>query len=325
MQILSQLREGYLGYLEAERITKEPAELYEPVNYIMSLGGKRMRPILTLWACHLFDADWRKALPIAQAVEVFHNFSLVHDDIMDDAPLRRGKPTVHEKWDVNTGILSGDMMLINSYHYLTKVKTAGLIKKLIEIFNRVATEVCEGQQYDINFETQKNVSVPQYMKMIELKTAALLGGAVRLGATVAQAKSADAKWLEKYIRLMGVAFQIQDDLLDTFGDPEKFGKQVGGDILQNKKTYLYLTAVKKANATTKKELKEIYFTQTLAGDEKVERVKAIFKDLEIEKSTLAFQWQLIEKAQTYLEKVNANSTKKEELRNWAETLVIRSV
>ena len=325
MQILRQLQEGYLGYLEAQRITKQPSELYEPVNYILSLGGKRMRPILTLWACHLFEEDWEKALPVAHAVEIFHNFSLVHDDIMDDAPLRRGKPTVHEKWDVNTGILSGDIMLIDAYQYLTKVKKAGLIKKLIEIFNRVSTEVCEGQQYDINFETQKNVSVPQYMKMIELKTAALLGGAVRIGATVAQAKSADAKWLEKYIRLMGVAFQIQDDLLDTFGDPEKFGKQVGGDILQNKKTYLYLTALKKADAATKKELKEIYFNQKLEGTEKVERVKSIFRALEIEKSTLQFQWQLIEKAQFYFEKVNAAESKKEELKTWAETLVVRSV
>lgn len=325
MQILRQLQEGYLGYLEEQHIAKQPSELYEPVNYILSLGGKRMRPILTLWACHLFEADWKEALPVAHAVEVFHNFSLVHDDIMDDAPLRRGKPTVHEKWDVNTGILSGDIMLIDSYQYLTKVKKAGLIKKLIEIFNRVATEVCEGQQYDINFETQKNVSVSQYMKMIELKTAALLGGAVRLGATVAQAKSADAKWLEKYIRLMGVAFQIQDDLLDTFGDPEKFGKQVGGDILQNKKTYLYLTALKKAKPATKKELKEIYFDQKLEGAEKVERVKSIFGALEIEKSTLAFQWQLIEKAQTYLEKVNAMDAKKDQLKSWAETLVVRTV
>jgi len=213
MQISSQFREKYTDFLTKKKLNQSPIELYEPVNYILSIGGKRMRPQLVLWGCYCFDDNWERALPVAHGVEVFHNFTLVHDDIMDEAPIRRGKSTVHHKYNTNTAILSGDVMLLLSYDYLFEVENGKYFKKLFPVFNKIAIEVCEGQQYDMNFETMDNVSVKQYLKMIELKTAALLGGAVRLGAIVGGAKQRDAKLIEKFARWMGVAFQIQDDIL----------------------------------------------------------------------------------------------------------------
>lgn len=325
MQNSSQFLEAYLNYLKEENIENTPQELYEPVNYIMSLGGKRMRPTLVLWGSYCFCDKPESALPVAHAAEVFHNFTLVHDDIMDEAPLRRGKATVHEKYDLNTAILSGDVMLLKSYEYLMKVEKKSQFRKLAEIFNRVAIEVCEGQQMDMNFETRSDVSIKEYLKMIELKTAALLGGAIRLGAMVGGANRKNAGLIEKFARTMGVAFQIQDDLLDTFGDPEKFGKQVGGDILQNKKTYLYLTALKAARGNQKKELKKLYFSKSDVIPDKVERVRSIFKDLNIVESTQVFQNKLIEKGYSFLEKVEAPADRKEALKIWAEKLVVRQV
>jgi len=216
-------------------------------------------------------------------------------------------------------------MLLKSYEYLLKIEPKSQFRKLAEVFNRVAIEVCDGQQMDMNFETRSDVKVKEYLKMIELKTAALLGGAVRLGAIVGGAKVRDAKLLEKFVRTMGIAFQIQDDLLDTFGDPEKFGKQVGGDILQNKKTYLYLTALKKAKGKEKRELKKLYFSKSDVIPDKVDRVRAIFKNLNIIESTQAFQNELIEKAYVSLEKVNAPEERKAALKEWAAGLVVRQV
>ena len=325
MQIPSQFRAAYENYLSGNQINKSPENLYEPINYILSIGGKRMRPQLALWGCYCFNDNYSKALPVAHAVEVFHNFSLMHDDIMDEAPLRRGKPAVHEKYDTNTAILSGDAMLLLSYDYLFNCEKGKYFKKLFPVFNQVAIEVCEGQQMDMNFETEEKVSLKEYLKMIELKTAALLGGAVRLGAIVGGAKQRDAKLIEKFARLMGIAFQIQDDILDTFGDPKKFGKKVGGDIIQNKKTYLFLTALKKSKGATKKELLKWYSMNIFDEQEKIAAVREIFMELEVQKTALALQNELIEKAYAELEKVNSSKEKKEGLKNWAEKLVVREI
>ena len=325
MQIPSQFNEKYTDYLANEVLNKAPQNLYDPINYILSIGGKRIRPQLVLWGCYCFNEAFAKAMPVAHSVEVFHNFTLMHDDIMDDAPLRRGKPTVHTKYNTNTAILSGDAMLLLSYDYLLKCEKGKYFKKLFPVFNQVAIEVCEGQQMDMNFETADKVTLKEYMKMIELKTAALLGGAIRLGAIVGGAKQRDSKLLEKFARTMGVAFQIQDDILDSFGDPAKFGKKVGGDIVQNKKTYLYLTALKKSKGAVRKELMNWFQTESFDEQEKIESVKNIFSELQVEKEASALQADLIEKAYTQLEKVDADNAKKEALRNWTEKLVVREI
>ncbi len=325
MQISSQFIEKYTDFLTKKKLNQSPKKLYEPVNYILSIGGKRMRPQLVLWGCYCFDDNWERALPVAHGVEVFHNFTLVHDDIMDEAPLRRGKSTVHHKFDTNTAILSGDVMLLLSYDYLFEVEKGKYFKKLFPVFNKIAIEVCEGQQYDMDFETMNKVTVKEYLKMIELKTAALLGGAIRLGAIVGGAKQRDAKLIEQFARWMGVAFQIQDDVLDSFGDPKKFGKKVGGDIVQNKKTLLYLTALKESKGSQRKELLALYSGETEDEKSKINRVKEIFKDLKVVETAQKFQNDYIVKAYQQLEKVNAPKSRKDALRNWAEQLVVREV
>jgi geranylgeranyl diphosphate synthase type II len=250
--------------------------LYEPCEYILTLGGKRIRPALLLMGYELFRDDTATALPAAWAVELFHNFSLMHDDIMDAAPLRRGKPTVHTRWNTTTGILSGDVMLIYAYRFLSQVEEPAVVASLLKTFNRVATEVCEGQQFDVNFETRTDVSIPEYLRMIELKTAVLLGAALEMGGICARATQEDVQHLYHFGQNAGIAFQIQDDLLDTYGDPEKFGKQVGGDILQNKKTLLVLKTMEVADDSDRRALENWMQTGTENPDEKVAAVRAIF-------------------------------------------------
>ncbi|MEM6864048.1 MAG: polyprenyl synthetase family protein, partial [Bacteroidota bacterium] len=221
---LGVFRERILAHLDIRFQTKAPENLYEPIAYILGLGGKRMRPILTLMSVDVFDGDIEAALDAALAIEMFHNFSLVHDDIMDKAPLRRGKTTVHKKWDVNTGILSGDALLIKSYQAFENYPPV-IFKKLVSLFSQTAIEVCEGQQYDIDFETRNDVSVPEYLMMITYKTAVLVATSLKMGAIIAGASDTDAEALYSFGRNLGVAFQLQDDYLDAFGDPETFGKQ----------------------------------------------------------------------------------------------------
>jgi len=221
---------------------QHPANLYEPIRYIMSLGGKRIRPVMVLMATELFTHEVSKALDVALAIETFHNFTLVHDDIMDNAPLRRGKKTVHEKWGVNNAILSGDVMMVESNKHLSKVDL-NVLKPVLDTFNLTAQGVCEGQQLDMEFEQRDDVSIEEYIEMIRLKTAVLLGGAMKLGAIVGGANSVDADLLYSFGENLGIAFQLQDDILDVYGNPEKFGKQVGGDIIANKKTFLHLKAL----------------------------------------------------------------------------------
>ena len=229
---INEYQEQFLLYLSSQNFDKEPKNLYQPIDYILQLGGKRMRPVLTLLTADIFDVDYKLALPAAMAVEVFHNFSLVHDDIMDDAPLRRGKITVHEKWNINTGILSGDAMLILAYQYFENYQPK-TFRKLAKLFSKTALEVCEGQQYDVDFETRNDVTIPEYLKMIEYKTAVLVAAAMKMGAIIAQTSKENSRLIYDFGLNLGLAFQLQDDYLDAFGYPKSFGKQVGGVIIEN--------------------------------------------------------------------------------------------
>ncbi|WP_233898521.1 polyprenyl synthetase family protein [Tenacibaculum piscium] len=269
----------FLSYLRTKKLVKEPKNLYEPIDYILQIGGKRIRPMLTLMASDIFSGDYKKAMPAALAVEVFHNFTLVHDDIMDDAPLRRGHKTVHEKWDINTGILSGDAMLILAYQYFENYEPI-VFQKLAKLFSKTALEVCDGQQLDVDFETRNDVTIAEYIKMITLKTSVLVAAALKMGAIVADASEEQAQHLYNYGLNLGIAFQLQDDYLDTYGNPENFGKQVGGDIMENKKTFLYLKALEVSNTSDKEKLLQFYSKKqknnTENNIEKVATVSAIF-------------------------------------------------
>ena len=270
----------FLEYLEKKDWVREPKNLYEPIDYILQLSGKRIRPILTLMSADILSGDFKKALPAALAVEVFHNFTLVHDDIMDDAPLRRGKQTVHEKWNLNTGVLSGDAMLILAYQYFENYE-ADTFQELAKLFSKTALEVCDGQQLDIDFETRNDVTIAEYINMIRLKTSVLVAAALKMGAIVAKAPDKDANLLYEYGLNLGLAFQLQDDYLDTFGDHETFGKQVGGDIIENKKTYLFLKAMELANNDDKQKLQFFYKQKLEENSIKIDEVTRIFERCDI--------------------------------------------
>ena len=270
----------FLEYIEKKDWVREPKNLYEPIDYILQLSGKRIRPILTLMSADILSGDFKKALPAALAVEVFHNFTLVHDDIMDDAPLRRGKQTVHEKWNLNTGVLSGDAMLILAYQYFENYE-ADTFQELAKLFSKTALEVCDGQQLDIDFETRNDVTIAEYINMIRLKTSVLVAAALKMGAIVAKASEKDANLLYEYGLNLGLAFQLQDDYLDTFGDPETFGKQVGGDIIENKKTYLFLKAMELANNDDKQKLQFFYKQKLEENSIKIDEVTRIFERCDI--------------------------------------------
>ena len=275
MESVSKYQSLFNDYLETNKQKPSPHGLYAPIEYILSLGGKRLRPLLALMATEAFGNKPEEALPAALSVEVFHNFTLIHDDIMDQAPIRRGAPSVHNKWNENTGILSGDAMLIQAYQCLEPYQN-DLFVKLIKHTSKTALEVCEGQQYDMDFETQKDVSISAYLEMIRLKTAVLVGHSLKIGAWIGNASDQEAQLLYDFGVLLGMAFQIQDDYLDAFGDPKDFGKQVGGDILENKKTILYHEVMKSGNIKEKKELIQWYDT-TVKNNQKVIAVKGIFK------------------------------------------------
>ncbi len=247
----------------------------------MQLGGKRLRPIVALLSAEAFGTNPKKALDVALAVEVFHNFTLLHDDIMDQAPIRRGQQTVHEKWDVNTGILSGDVMLIAAYQYLENYD-AVVFKDLLKVFSQTAKEVCEGQQYDMDFETRTDVSLPDYLQMIEFKTSVLVAAALKMGAIVAGASLENQQKIYDFGIHLGMAFQLQDDYLDSFGNQATFGKQIGGDILENKKTWLYIKTLEKASVTDKELLLKMYSTINEDGTAKIEKVKALFVKYQID-------------------------------------------
>ena len=274
---LSLYQHQFLAYLEQNSRVAEPRNLYEPIHYILNLGGKRIRPILTLMGADIFGSTPEEALPAALAVEVFHNFSLVHDDIMDAAPLRRGKKTVHTKWDTNTGILSGDAMLIQAYQNF-EVYPPNLFVQLAKLFSTTALQVCEGQQYDVDFETRDDVTEEEYLHMITYKTAVLVGAAFQMGAIIADRDKKEQEAIYSYGKLLGIAFQLQDDYLDAFGNPETFGKQVGGDIIENKKTYLYLKSLEIGKSKEVEELR-LLFSENYGGTdaEKIILAKAVFQ------------------------------------------------
>ncbi|MDR6966731.1 geranylgeranyl diphosphate synthase type II [Flavobacterium arsenatis] len=324
MHSIYQYQEFISTYLEEQTIIKEPKNLYEPIDYILALGGKRIRPILTLMTAEIFGTDYKKALPAALAVEVFHNFSLVHDDIMDDAPLRRGKETVHEKWNLNTGILSGDAMLILAYQYFEKYEPK-VFRDLAKLFSKTAIEVCEGQQWDVDFENREDVTIPEYLKMIQYKTAVLVAAAMKMGAIIAETSEENCNLIYDFGLNLGLAFQLQDDYLDAFGDPETFGKQVGGDIIENKKTYLYLKAQEFANADQAEELKHLFSIHPEDNTEKINSVKEIFNATGASEVTKQAIQEFTLKAFETLQKINIDNEKKDILKSFGENLMGRKV
>jgi geranylgeranyl diphosphate synthase type II len=324
MQNIEADQKSCISYLEDFAIDKEPKNLYTPINYILPLGGKRLRPVLTLITAEVFGGKADKAMNAALSVEVFHNFSLVHDDIMDDAPLRRGKETVHEKWDINTGILSGDAMLILAYQLFENYEPS-TFQALAKLFGKTALEVCEGQQYDVDFETRNDVTIPEYLKMIEYKTAVLVGAAMKMGAIVAKASIEDQNAIYDFGRYLGIAFQLQDDYLDAFGNPETFGKQVGGDIIENKKTYLYLKTLELGSDNEKTNLVEKTSSISISDSEKVNSIKILFDDSGASEATQNAVKAYTEKAFSVLETLNISEDKKQLLRLFGEQLMNRRV
>ena len=323
MNDVSFYREEFLNYLESNLYKKEPVNLYEPISYILKLGGKRLRPVLVLISAEALGVSYKEALDAALAVEVFHNFSLVHDDIMDDAPLRRGEMTVHEKWDVNTGILSGDAMLIKAYQLFENYE-GEQFKELAKLFSKTAIEVCEGQQYDIDFETRDDVTIDDYLKMIEYKTAVLVGAALEMGAIVAKAPKEIRKQIYEYGRLIGVAFQLQDDYLDVFGDPETFGKQVGGDIIENKKTYLYLKALEKSSVEDAEQLRHLYTILPTNTTQKIETVKHLFETSGAAEVTQQEIARYTDEAFAVLNDLEIKEEQKQLLKDLGEVLLVRT-
>ncbi len=324
MQNIEAYQESFMSYMKDFTVHKEPKNLYEPINYILQLGGKRLRPVLTLMTAEIFGGTVKNALDAALSIEVFHNFSLVHDDIMDDAPLRRGNATVHEKWDINTGILSGDAMLILAYQLFENYEPK-VFQALAKLFSKTALEVCEGQQYDIDFETRTDVTIEDYLKMIAYKTAVLVGAAMKMGAIVAEASEENQNAIYDFGRYLGIAFQLQDDYLDAFGNPETFGKQVGGDILEHKKTYLYLKTLELGNLDTVQKLKATIENSTITDTEKVQTVKALFVSSGANTATLKAVETFTEKAFEVLETLNIPETKKQILRDFGNKLMRRKV
>ena len=324
MQTIGTYRSLFIEYLEGYAQLRQPENLYNPILYILGLGGKRLRPVLTLMTAEVFNGSYKNALDAALSVEVFHNFSLIHDDIMDDAPLRRGKETVHEKWDLNTGILSGDAMLIMAYQLFENYEPQ-TFNDLAKLFSKTALEVCEGQQYDIDFETRQDVTVAEYLKMIEYKTAVLVGAAMKMGAIVAKASPEDQNLIYDFGRNLGLAFQLQDDYLDAFGDPETFGKQVGGDIIENKKTYLYLKALEFSSDDTRTELLDWFTQQPGDTSKKIEAVKYIFESSGASEATKSAIEAYTNKAFAVLDRLSISDEKRFLLRTFGEQLMNRTV
>lgn len=292
--------------LEEISFGDKPKELYEPIKYFLSLGGKRIRPILCLMSAELFGAEKTSVLKAALAIEVFHNFTLVHDDIMDNALVRRGKPTVHEKWNRDIAILSGDVMFVKAFDLLCEQKSNRL-NEVLRLFNKTAIEVCEGQQFDMNFELDSEVSIEEYINMICLKTSVLLACSLKIGAILAGANPEDSNKIYEFGKNLGIAFQIQDDLLDAYANPDQFGKAVGGDIMANKKTYLLISAMQKANPG---QLQRIHQLIESNHSEKVEDTKQLFDELKVPEITQKTIDEYFNKAMNNLSEINAIGNKK---------------
>lgn len=303
---------------------KTPVELYEPMQYALTMGGKRIRPLLALMACDMFGAEASKAIPAALALEMFHNFTLVHDDIMDDAPLRRGKETVYKKWNQNVGILSGDAMLAMAFEILNDSEEIHL-KQLVRLLSKVAIEVCEGQQFDMNFETRENVTIAEYLNMIRLKTAVLAASSLLAGAIVAGADEYSKTEIYKFGENLGVAFQIKDDILDVYSDESKFGKKKGGDILSCKKTFLYLKAFELADKETNLKLKKSFSDTGLADDIRIAKVIEVYDELKVKELAEAEMTGYYQNALQHLKNLSIAEAAKTELFLIAEQLMVREV
>lgn len=321
---ISKYSDALVAHLANKVTLKEPASLYEPIDYILTLGGKRLRPVLTLMSADFFGGNYKQALDASLAVEMFHNFSLVHDDIMDNAPLRRGHQTVHEKWDVNTGILSGDAMLILAYQ-LFETYEPKVFMQLAVLFSKTALEVCEGQQYDVDFETRNDVTISQYIKMIEYKTAVLIGASLQMGAIIAEASESCQEKIYAFGKNLGIAFQLQDDYLDAFGNPLTFGKQVGGDIIANKKTFLYLTALQKSTPAEAQELSSLFATMPKDPSNKITAVKEIFVCSGAAKATEDEIARYTNTSISLLQDIKISQQHKDTLKSFADFLMNRNV
>ena len=300
----------------------KPEKLYTPIQYVIEIGGKRIRPALVLFSCQLFAGEVRSALNAALAVEIFHNFTLLHDDIMDNAPLRRNQPTVHEQWDANTAILSGDAMMIKAYQFLAKTEPLKL-PQVLDIFNQTALEVCEGQQYDMDFEENHEVSEANYIKMITLKTAVLIAGGMKIGALIGGSTQEQADILYDFGINLGISFQLQDDLLDVYGNPDQFGKRIGGDIVSNKKTFLLISALQKSKGATRKELEDILLDSNIDAESKVRRVVAIYDSLDIRQLTEKKMDEYYKKAIINIQKLDISDENKQELDSFASKMMRR--
>ena len=304
------------------RFSKHPQSLYAPIEYILEIGGKRIRPALTLLACNLFNEDVDRAIFPALGIEVFHNFTLLHDDLMDQADKRRNRPTVHKVWNANTAILSGDAMLIYAYQLIAETPSKDL-SEVINLFSKTALEICEGQQLDMEFETREDVSVDEYIEMIRLKTAVLLACSLKLGAIIGGASDKDASLLYDFGIQIGLAFQLQDDYLDVYGDTKLFGKNIGGDITSNKKTYMLINAFNMANDMQRKELVSLIGAEKFDRDEKIAAVTRLYNEIGIDKLAQKKIEYYFEQSRKYLDAVNVDSSRKAELALYAQKMMKR--
>lgn len=313
-------KEAFLNFMTRNLLKREPKNLYDPIEYIMSLGGKRMRPILVLMSCDLFDGDISEAMEAALSIEMFHNFTLIHDDIMDSADLRRGKETVHKKWDLNTAILSGDALMIQSNQRLEYYE-GRIFKELISLYNKTALEVCEGQQMDMDFETLQKVDLDAYLKMISYKTAVLVGASLKMGAIICEASPEDQTRIYNFGLNLGIAFQLQDDYLDTFGE-EDFGKKIGGDIIEGKKTFLYIKALELADPNDKEQLLKLYGNAE-DQDKRISDVKSIFVKYGVAEMLLTEIEKFTNKALEDIDALSLELSKQQLLKDFALSLMTR--
>ncbi|MBL0232880.1 MAG: polyprenyl synthetase family protein [Chitinophagaceae bacterium] len=319
MQSFQLLSEKFALYFEKWHFPEEPATLYQPNEYFLNIGGKRIRPVLCMMGNELFDEMRSDSLHVGAAIELFHNFTLIHDDIMDKAPLRRGMETVHSRFGTNTAILAGDVMLVAAYEELNKISLEYL-RPVLTLFNRTAKEVCEGQQYDMDYESRKQVSQAEYLKMIELKTSVAIAASLQAGAIIGGSGERNQHLVYEFGRKLGIAFQVQDDYLDAFGDPDKFGKQVGGDILSNKKTFLLIHAME---TCTPSQLNELNALMEGNSENKVDRMLQLYRDCGVDEWALELKNQYLNEAFQHLEDVAVLSRRKEPLKELASFLVSR--
>ena len=319
MQTFEQLSNEFTKRFSIEHFPAEPASLYEPNRYFLQLGGKRVRPVLCLMGNELFDEIHKDTWNVATAIELFHNFTLIHDDIMDRAPLRRGQPTVHHQYGESTALLAGDVMLVTAYDYLNRI-SGKYVFSIVSLFNKTARAVCEGQQLDMDFEKAEKVSFPDYLNMISLKTSVLLAASLKMGAILGGAGERNQNLIYEFGRKLGLAFQVQDDFLDAFGDPGKFGKQVGGDIKANKKTFLLIHALETANGKQKERLQQALSSKS---EGKVEEVLSLFRECGVDQWASELKEKFVQEAFAHLEDVAVLSKRKEPLKQLAFFLTQR--